>query len=184
MKHIALLTKNIAPLQNYMCYALQQILRHSNVVVPVIVHDRELFSDHVYKNEMEGSPSSSSSLIPTSGSWQTLAHTSSSAPHRHISEQLSCWDLQEQWDLPLVFLHPHLIRCVMVAGAGGSLVTGTSRSTSAFQPCSLAGGSCGTGTWCWSVSLHSWWYRRIARTNTSVSGDWMQSSVAPLQTAS
>jgi len=41
---------------------------------------------------------------------------SSSQRRMHISEQLRCSDLQEQWDLQLVFLHPHFIRCLIVAG--------------------------------------------------------------------
>jgi len=68
---------------------------------------------------MEGSRSSSSS-IPKSA-WLTLLHTSSAA-HKHISEQLRPCDRQEQCDVQLVFLHPHLMRWVTVAGAGGSLV--------------------------------------------------------------
>ena len=70
--------------------------------------------------------------------------------HTHISEQLRFWDLQEQWDLQLVFLHPHLTKFVMAAGAGGSPVgTSTSISCSSFHPYPVAGGSCGWGVLSW-----------------------------------
>ena len=58
---------------------------------------------------------------------------------------------REQWDLPLVFLHPHIIRCITVARAGGSLVeTGTNMSPSSLHPYYVAGCSRGWGisTWC------------------------------------
>jgi len=41
--------------------------------------------------------------------YQNDSGISSSQRRMHISEQLRCSDLQEQWDLQLVFLHPHFI---------------------------------------------------------------------------
>ena len=73
-------------------------------------------------------------------SWLTLSHSSSSASHVLISEQLRFWDLQEKLDLHLLFLQENLTKCVIDAGTGGPIVVmGTSRSSCVFQLYPVAG---------------------------------------------